>query len=217
MAVWDALLEAFRAALTFLASVAGSYGVGIVLLTLLVRGILWPATWPSMVSSRKMQDLQPKLADLQKKYKNNPQKLNEETMKLWREHGVNPASGCFPLLLQLPILWALYETLRRFDFSHASFLWISTLSRPDPFYVLPILTALTTFLQSWVMLRNSPGMSGQAGQQQRMMMYLMPLLMGWITLNLPAGLGLYFVVSNIFSVFQAAMVPRVVKRTTERG
>ena len=215
--IWQGLLDGFTWLIEILYRFSGNYGMAIVLLTLLVRGVLWPLTWPQAVSARKMQDIQPQLQELQKKYKNNPDKLNQETMKLWQENGVNPAAGCLPLLLQLPILYGLYGALRVYpQFVGAGFLWLADLSRPDSIFILPVLAAVTTLAQTWISMRTS-AVSGAAGQQQRMMMIIMPLFIGWITFSLPAGLGVYFVVTNLFSVFQTAMVPVIMARSARPG
>lgn len=126
----------------------GSYGLSILIVTVIIRLLLLPLTIKQMKSSKAMQALQPELKKLQEKYKNNQQKLQEETMKLFQKHNVNPMSGCLPLMIQLPVLIAFYQAIMRNEhIAQSDFLWMQ-LGQADPWLVLPILAALTTYLQS---------------------------------------------------------------------
>lgn len=180
-------------------SLTGSYGLAIILLTLVIRVVLVPFTFSQMRGMRRMQELTPQLQKLQQKYKNDPQRLNREVMELWKKHKINPMAGCLPLLLQLPILWALFRVLYSYHYSaSASFLWIPDLAKADPYYILPILAGVTTWWQSKISM--VPG--GTAEQTQRTMMYIMPLFIVWIALQYASGLSLYWVMSNVFGVVQ---------------
>ncbi|ACL22951.1 protein translocase subunit yidC [Desulfitobacterium sp. LBE] len=196
-----------------------SYGLAIILLTIIIKTLIYPLTWKQMKSMRKTMEIQPKLQEIQKKYKNNPEKLNQETMELYKKHNLNPAGGCLPLLVQLPIFWALYNTLFHFDNyiadpSQAMFLWFSITENGN--LVLAILAGATTFLQTKLTTASNPAMKAQnntgkpdaAQSTQKMMLYFMPLFMAYITWTVPSGLGLYFFTMNIVSVLQQLYINR---------
>jgi len=153
-------------------------------------------------SMRVMQELQPKIQEIKKKYKNDTQKSQQTKMELYQQHKVNPFSGCLPLLAQMPILYALFSALRNFfspenhptyvNMEHASFLWIPNLGQPD-LYVLPLLAVIFTFLQQ--KLSSPTGVD----QTQKTMLYVMPLFMGWISRSFPAGLAIYWIMYSIIS------------------
>ena len=165
-----------------------SYGVAIILLTIVIKAILAPLTVKQIKSMKAMQELQPRMKQLQDKYKNDPAKLQAEMGALYKEMGVNPLAGCLPLLVQMPFLIAIYWAL-----------WLPSLGDPDPMYILPILSALST----WVMSRQtSNGATGAAAQQQKIMTIFMPLFIGYISLSFPSGLVIYWVVSNVFQLIQ---------------
>lgn len=176
----------------------GSYGLAIILLTIIVKIIVYPLTKKQIKSMKAMQKIQPEMQKLQKKYKDNPQMMQKKLMELYQKEGANPMSGCLPMLIQMPILMAMYYTLFNFDYGGVapSFLWMPSLSETDPLYILPILSALTTFLQQKL------SMSSESTQQMKMMMVIMPLFIGFISLNFPAGLVLYWVTMNVVQIFQ---------------
>ncbi len=176
-----------------------SYALAIILLTIIIKTALYPLTQKQMRSLLAMQQLQPKIKEIQAKWKNkDPQKMQKLLIELYKEHNVNPAAGCLPLLIQMPILFALYRSLWKFPYintAHASFIWVESLSDKDPFFILPVLAALTTYLQSkMTTTTNDP--------TQRMMLYMMPVFIGWISSTLPAGLVLYWVMFNVVSIVQ---------------
>jgi YidC/Oxa1 family membrane protein insertase len=181
----------------------GNYGVAIILLTLGIRILLFPLMHTSTVSMRKMAKVQPKVKEIQarhKKKKSDPQaraKMNQEMMALYKQEGVNPMAGCLPLLVQLPILWALYQLfLKAIELRHAPFiLWITDLSAKDPLYVTPILMTATMWLQQ----RLAP----QVGDpQQQRLMRMMPLIFGIMFLQFPSGLVLYWLANNVITIIQ---------------
>jgi YidC/Oxa1 family membrane protein insertase len=198
-AAWGALLNGFTQWIQWTYGITGSYGLAIVIVTLIIRGALWPLTQTQVRSMRRMQELQPEVQRLQAKYKNDRERLNQETMRLWRENHVNPASGCLPMLLQLPILWAIYRVLEQFPYpkdASTQFLWLKSLSVADPTLILPIVGGLTTFWQTRIstMQQNNP--------QGQIMTYIMPLFIAYIFWRLPAGVAVYWVISNLVSVAQ---------------
>ncbi len=209
-----------------------NYGVAILLLTLLIKIVFWPLTHKSFESTSKMQALNPKLTEIREKYKNNPQKMNQEIAALYKREGVSPLGGCLPLLLQLPIFFALYTLLNdHFELRGAGFIrgWIDDLSAPEAVVtfaepisllfwqlqalrVLPFVMLGTTFLQTKV--SQTPGAS--AGQM-KMMMYLMPLIFFFILYDMPSGLVLYWTMQNILSIFQQLYINSRQKKIAVAG
>lgn len=193
----------FLKGLWWIYGLVGNYGVAIILLTVAIRIVLFPLMHTSTVSMRKMAKVQPKVKEIQNKYKkkkNDPQaraKMSQETMALYKEEGVNPMAGCLPVLVQLPILWALYQLfLHAIELRHAPFIfWIHDLSAKDPYYVTPILMTATMWLQQ--------KLAPQAGDpQQQRIMRMLPLIFGIMFLQFPSGLVLYWLTNNVISILQ---------------
>lgn len=174
-----------------------NYGVAIILLTIVIKMILYPLTKKQVKSMKAMQVIQPEMKKIQKNYKNNPQLMQQKMAELYKEHDVNPMAGCLPLLVQMPILMAMFYALREFNYvGNPGFAWLPTLSEADPMYILPILSALTTFIQQKQTTQDN------TNQQMKMMMYFMPIFIGWISLSFPSGLVLYWVTMNIMQILQ---------------
>ncbi len=193
----------FLKALWWIYGLVGNYGTAIILLTVGIRIVLFPLMHTSTVSMRKMAKVQPKVKEIQSKYKKkkgDPQaraKMSQETMALYKEEGVNPMAGCLPVLVQLPILWALYQLfLHAIELRHAPFiLWITDLSAKDPLYVTPVLMTATMWLQQ--------KLAPQAGDpQQQRIMRMLPLIFGIMFLQFPSGLVLYWLTNNVISILQ---------------
>ena len=184
----------------------GNWGLAIILLTFLIRLVLWPINQKVYANSERMKELQPKLTEIREKFADDQQRLGEETMKLWREHGVNPL-GCLPMVLQFPILIALYfmilysVELYQADF----FLWYTDLSARDPYFVLPILMGVVMFAQQSMMTVETPN------PQMATMMKVMPIMFTVLFLFFPAGLVLYWLVNNVLSIAQQWYVMRQVE------
>ena len=175
-----------------------SYGIAIILMTIVVKMALYPLTEKQIRSMKAMQEIQPALKKIQKDYKNNPQLMQQKMGELYKESGVNPLAGCLPLLIQMPILMGMYYALFNFTYPSAEaakFLWLPSMSEADPLYILPILSALTTF---WQQKMTTTEMT----QQMKIMMIFMPLFIGWISLNFPSGLVLYWVTMNVVQIAQ---------------
>ena len=204
MNLFDPLVQVFR--LVFegfynLTAAVGfaNYGIAIILMTILVKALMYPLTAKQVRSMKAMQELQPALKKLQKDYKNNPQLLQQKMAELYKEAGVNPLAGCLPLLIQMPILMGVYYCLYGYSYSgDPTFLWLTSLPDTDPLYVLPILSALTTYIQQKQTMANN----GQDNQQMKIMSYMMPLFIGWISLNFPSGLVVYWVTMNLCQIAQ---------------
>jgi len=183
-----------------------SYALAIIILTIFLKVALYPLSLKQMKSMKGMQVVQPKVQELQKKYKNDKEKLNKAIMELYKEYNVNPAAGCLPILVQMPILFALFKALRTFNFepaAHAKFFWIGNLGQPDPLYILPVLVAAATFVQSKITTPNTG-----KNNQTAMMLYFMPLFIGYISMKFPAGLALYWVVFNVLGAGQQYLINR---------
>lgn len=186
--------------LQFFYGLIPNFGLAIILMTLLVRLILYPLTLKQTKSMAQMQKIQPKVKELKERHKDNPQKFNEEVLKLYQKHNVNPLGGCLPLLLQLPILIALYNTIRiAVELRKTPFLWISDLSKGDPLLILPIAIAGLMYYQQGKM----------TDPQQQQMMAFMPMFMFVITWSLPAGLLVYWFTSTILGLIQQFQANRL--------
>ena len=219
---WGPLNYLARAMLWFLVklnTVIGSYGVCIIILTLLVRLIFYPITARGNASMKKMQAVQPKIKELREKYKDNPQLMNSKMMELYRTEGINPFGGCLPILLQIPVFFALYSTFNgAVELRQSSFLWCRNLAAADTvayIFSLPInplvliMTALMVLQQYLTPMSMEPA--------QRKMMLAMPIIMLFFFYDLPSGLTLYWTVSNIFSIIQLRMQQRGSKITEAAG
>jgi YidC/Oxa1 family membrane protein insertase len=181
-----------------------AYGWVLILFGLAVRVVLWPLNQKAMRSSMAMQAVQPELKAVQERYKQDPQKMQQEVMKLYKEHGVNPLGGCLPMLIPMPVLFALFFVFRvTIEFRGVPFLWLPDLSRADPYYIIPVVMGLSMFAVSKI---------GQLGvppnPQAKMMVYVMPAFLTFIFLKLSSGLNLYYAVSNIASIPQQWMIAR---------
>jgi len=183
--------------LNFIHNYIPNYGVAIILLTLLIKIIFWPLGNISYKSMQKMQMLQPQIAALKGKYINDKNKLNQETMGLYRAHKINPFGGCLPLLIQIPIFFGLYKALLySIELRHSPFFgWIQDLSAYDPYYITPIIMGATQFIQQ----KTTPTLTNPV---QAKMMLVMPVIFTFIFLSFPSGLVIYWLFNNIFSIAQ---------------
>lgn len=205
--------------LNFLYMIFRNYGLAIIALTVIVRFIFWPLTRKSTESMKKMREIQPLLKEIQTKYKDNPQRMQQETMQIYREHHVNPMSSCLPMLIQIPVFIALFTVLRSaVELRYASFLWIADLSEAENLFagkipfagslnILPLVMAGTMYLQS----KLTPSMGDPS--QQKMMMWMMPLMMLFMFYQMPSALVLYWSISQILAIIQLWWQ----KRQTESG
>jgi YidC/Oxa1 family membrane protein insertase len=183
----------------FAALLWGQYGLSILVVTLIIRFIILPLTLKQYKSSKRMQELQPEIKKLKEKYKDDAKKQQEETMKLFQTNGVNPLAGCFPLIVQMPILIALYNAIMRNEFiAGHDFLWLQ-LGTKDPYYILPLLAALTTFFQQKMM-------SSQMAPQMQNLMFIFPVLIFVMAMNFAAALPLYWIYSNLFTIVQSYFI-----------
>ncbi len=213
--MFDFISQLLLQLLEFLYGLVHNWGWAIILFSVAIFLVLFPLTLKQMRSMKDMQALQPKIEALRQQYKDNPQKLNKEMLELYKEHKVNPFGGCLPLILQLPIFFALYPVLMRsVALRGAKFLWIKDLSEPDKLFtlpqslpilgneinILPILMVIGMFLQQKI---SMVGSSGSSAEQQKIMLLIMPIMMGFIFYHMPSGLVLYwFINSTLMLIFQ---------------
>ncbi|MFB0564846.1 MAG: membrane protein insertase YidC [Candidatus Aminicenantaceae bacterium] len=187
-----------------------NWGFSIIILTLIIKIIFFPLTYSSTRSMAKMQELQPKIKALKAKHKKAKQdiaqrrKMNEEMMRLYKEHGINPAGGCLPMLIQLPVFWGFFRLLIvAIEFRHSPFIfWIKDLSVKDPFYVTPILMGITQFISQ----KMTPT---SADPTQARMMLIMPVIMTIFFMSFPSGLVLYWLISNVLQIAQQFIMNRL--------
>lgn len=184
-----------------------SYGWVLVIFGVVVRIVLWPLNQKAMRASLKMQQLQPKLAEVQKKYANNPEKQRTELMRIYKQEGASPftaLSGCLPMLLPMPFLIALFFIFQNtIEFRGVPFLWLDDISIKDPYYILPLFMGASMYLVSWIGLRNAP-----PNPQAKMMSYIFPVMMTFFLLNFAAGLNLYYSVQNVATIPQQWLIAR---------
>jgi YidC/Oxa1 family membrane protein insertase len=196
-----------RVLLWMKATLRVNYGWVLVLFGIVIRLLLWPLNQRAMRSSIQMQRLQPELTELQKRYKNEPEKQREAMVKLYQSHGMSPFSpllGCLPMLLPMPVLFALYFVFQNtIEFRGVSFLWLPDISLRDPFYIIPIVMGASMFVLSWIGMRAAP-----PNPQAKMMSYMMPVMFTVMFLNFASGLNLYYAVQNIAALPQQWILTR---------
>lgn len=188
--------------LSFLHGIFGNWGWAIIALTLVVRLVLYPLTYKGMVSMQKMKELAPKIKEVQAKHKGDPQRLNAATMEMYKKHGANPLGGCLPMILQIPVFFAIYRVLlNAVELQGAPWmLWIDDLSRMDPTYVLPILMGVSMFFQQ----KMTP--SNFTDPMQEKIFKFLPVIFTFFFVTFPSGLVLYWFVNNLFSIAQQFIV-----------
>lgn len=214
--VFDVIAHFLLQVLDFLQRMVHNWGLAIVILSFLISFLLYPLSLKQMRSMREMQALQPKIDALRQTYKDNPQKLNKEIMELYREHKVNPLGGCLPMLLQIPIFFALYQALiRSVSLKGASFLWIKDLSQPDRLFqistalpvkdinLLPILMTVVMFIQQKMSMSK---INTGSAEQQKIMLILMPGIFLFIFYTMPSGLVLYWLINSSFMLVNQLQV-----------
>jgi YidC/Oxa1 family membrane protein insertase len=205
--------EILLAAVRYFHSVVPNWGLAIIILTFVVKIIFFPLTYSSTKSMAKMAELQPKMKAIKAKYKKaktdiaQRRQMNEEMMKLYKDHGVNPAGGCLPLLIQLPVFWGVFRMLAvSVEFRHSPFVfWIKDLSVKDPYFVTPILMGITQFISQ----KMTPTSADPA---QAKMMLIMPVIMTVFFLSFPSGLVLYWLTTNVLQIAQQSIMNRMMAR-----
>ena len=207
-AIWNAIIIGpLTGGLLALFGLLGNYGLAIIVLTLAIKLITFPLNLQQIRSAKAMREIQPLLDEAKRKYGKDKEKFAQEQMRIYRENGINPMLGCLPMLIQMPIWFGLYRVL--FDLAQTSdgfnrgFLWLPSLAHPDPFHILVILTVITQFVVQRMM--SMPSSDPQQQTMNKMMMF-MPLTFGFMAMNVPSGLALYWVTTNVFTFFQQLFV-----------
>jgi YidC/Oxa1 family membrane protein insertase len=199
----------------------GDYGIAIILITIIIRLLIWPVYAKSARTMKRMSKLTPLMKEIREKYADNPEKMNRETMELYRTYGINPLGGCLPMFIQLPVFLAFYRMLwSAVELRHQSFLWVDDLAMPDTLFVipglnidfnlLPILMGVTSFIQIAITPKTGD-------KTQQMVFMMMPFIFLVICYNFASALALYWTVSNVFSIVQTWVMnklpePELVKR-----
>lgn len=194
-------------------SLVDNYALSIIIMTVIIRLIILPLYSMQLKSNEQMMAVQPKIKEIQAKYRDNPEKMNEKLQEIYEEHKIRPAMGCLPLLIQLPIIWALFALLRNpMDYIansdmviavHESFFWIHDLTQPD-LWILPIIAGVATYISmriTTVSQGNNP-----ANATMKAMQYFMPVMIVWMGRTLPAGLCMYWIMSYIFQIVQTKII-----------
>lgn len=197
--IYGLLKGIIESMLLFMHNLTGNFGLAIIGVTILMKIILLPLTLKQDKSMKSMKKLQPELDKIKEQYKGDSKMLNQKTMELYQKHKVNPAGGCLPLLVQLPILWALFGVLRGGIVPQDStFLWMQ-LVQPDPYYILPVLNGVVSFVQQKVM-------GSSDNPQMKNMMYMFHIMMVFISYKMPAGLQIYWLTSSLAGVIQQYLI-----------
>ncbi|MBU5428375.1 YidC/Oxa1 family membrane protein insertase [Tissierella pigra] len=203
------------------------YAMAIIITTVIFKIILLPVNLHQSKSSKKMNEIQPKMKEIQNKYKNDPQTMQAKMAELYKEHNYNPAAGCLPLLIQFPIILAFFKVMGNptiyafkdpavYQAMNKTFFWIQNLEVPDPYlWGLPLLAAATTYLQSLTMVQ--PSTDPQAQATQRMMNIFLPVMIFMAAKGFAAGLALYWVIGNIFSIIQQVVTNKSLRKIKEEN
>lgn len=267
--LWYYITLPFALVINLIYNFIPNYGVAIIIFTLIVKALLWPLTFKQQKSMRDIQKVQPELRKIQEKYKNDKERLNQELLNFYQKHNINPASGCLPLLLQLPLIIAIYQVVTNpltyimnfsreiinriadilqmpsatsqinllnaiyeknidlashgiegFKYINFNFLGLNLAQTPQAvigqwstnlLWIIPLLSLATAYLMSLSTAATTSGSDEQTEQTQKMMRYMLPLMSGYFTFVLPAGVGLYWIISNIVQIIQQQIINRKLK------
>lgn len=192
-----------------------SYGWVLIVIGIGIRVVMWPLNRKMMLSQVKTMAVQPLAEEIKRKYGNDPQRMQQETLKLYKEHGVNPLAGCLPMMIPMPVLIALFFVFQNtIEMRGVPFMWLPDLSAPDPFYILPVFMGASLYLTQLLTMR----ISGSAGNpQMKMMLYMMPILLTVLFWRFPSGLNLYYATMNLASIPQQILIGRERKRMQAAG
>jgi len=199
------------ALLSYLHGIFGNWGWSIIALTIIIRLILYPLTYKGMVSMQKIKEISPKIKEIQAKYKGDPQRMNAAVMEMYKKHGANPLGGCLPMLLQIPVFFAIYRVLLNAEELQGApwILWIDDLSRMDPYFVLPILMGASMFFQQKMSANNF------TDPFQEKVFKFLPVIFTFFFMTFPSGLVLYWFVNNLFSIMQQFIVNQQFKNAKD--
>ena len=196
--------------MTWLYGMIGNYALVIIIITTVVKFALYPVYKNQILTTANMADMQPKIQEIQRKYANDKETMNQKLAEFYQEENYNPAKGCMPMIVQMVVIMALFAVLRNpmtyitneemYFAIHESFLWIKDLSQPD-LWILPILAGVFTFLSQWLNKLTNPTMQGSSNMMMTMMMYFFPIMILWLARSYPSGLALYWFVGQFIQVF----------------
>ena len=196
--------------MTWLYGMIGNYALVIIIITTVVKFALYPVYKNQILTTANMADMQPKIQEIQRKYANDKETMNQKLAEFYQEENYNPAKGCMPMIVQMIVIMALFAVLRNpmtyitneemYFAIHESFLWIKDLSQPD-LWILPILAGVFTFLSQWLNKLTNPTMQGSSNMMMTMMMYFFPIMILWLARSYPSGLALYWFVGQFIQVF----------------
>ena len=206
---WNQLVDVIGAGLQALYGLTGNGGIAIILFTILVKMLFVPLTLPALRNSRRQQELAPQVKEIMRKHGKDRAAASAEQMALYRQYGFNPLAGCLPTLVQIPVFFALYTSIRRLEASDMgldSFLWIPRIAEHDPYYLIPVIAAVFQFFQTRMAMQTRDKVIDAQQKQMNMMMQFMPLMVIVFGINFPAGAVLYWAVSSLFSALQQFFV-----------
>jgi YidC/Oxa1 family membrane protein insertase len=196
--------------MTWLYGMIGNYALVIIIITAVVKFLLYPVYKNQILTTANMADMQPKIQEIQRKYANDKETMNQKLAEFYQEENYNPAKGCMPMVIQMVVIMALFAVLRNpmtyisseemYFAIHESFLWIRDLSQPD-LWILPLLAGLFTFLSQWLNKLTNPTMQGSSNMMMTVMMYFFPIMIVWLARSYPSGLALYWFVGQFIQVF----------------
>ena len=196
--------------MTWLYGMIGNYALVIIIITTVVKFALYPVYKNQILTTANMADMQPKIQEIQRKYANDKETMNQKLAEFYQEENYNPAKGCMPMIVQMIVIMALFAVLRNpmtyitneemYFAIHESFLWIKDLSQPD-LWILPLLAGVFTFLSQWLNKLTNPTMQGNSNMMMTMMMYFFPIMILWLARSYPSGLALYWFVGQFIQVF----------------
>ncbi|MDR1012883.1 MAG: YidC/Oxa1 family membrane protein insertase [Lactobacillales bacterium] len=214
--MWEKFVWFFASLIKFL-SFGGSMGIGIILLTLIIKTLLFPLMVFQIKSTKKMQIIQPEIKKIQQKYPGKDMESrrlqSEEIQRVYSENDINMYAGCLPVLAQMPFLWALFQSISKVEEIHSGrFLWFD-LGKADPYYILPVLAAIFTFITSWLSVKAAPP---EQNTMTKSMTYIIPVMIFFMALNMFSGVALYWVIQNIYQTIQTLLINNPFKFEKER-
>ncbi len=224
--MWSLLAQPFGYLLAFFYNITGHYWAAIIILSVIIRFAMYPLFKKQIMSTAGMADMQGKLKDIQQKYANDRDTMNEKMQELYQEEGYNPTAGCLPMIIQMIVISGLFILLRyplRYitDESmvfavHESFLWIKDMSQPD-LWILPILSGIATYLSYSMSMQNGMNGAQTGGMSMNMMKYVFPLMIVWLARSYPAGLAVYWFISQFTQIFFNLRFNKLRKELKENG
>lgn len=214
--MWGMLTRGLTAFLDYVESLTGSYGIAIIVFTIVVKMLLYPLTLKQQKALLEQKKYSPELAKIQEKYKKKPEEMQKKMMEFYKKHNYNPLGACLPVLLQLPIIYLLFGAIRNHTFKGQGFLWVPLLTERDPYYIWPLLSIGLTFLQQKIQQKiNPPAAAGSGSPDMSSTNMIMTLVIGFITITLPAGLVMYWTLGNAVTVVQYLMIYRKLGASAE--